>query len=170
MHLFKKKRMKREGVLYLLIGVVISSLILFQYFPLSKQRSRLVSEVRQVEQFNRIRLGVKCNIFFVEGDQQSIVYEGPSRLVKDIRVEVRNGTVEISKTGPGPLHMLADWLMPGGPQLLNIYVVVKDIRAVKIDSLLENAGSANLSSGRMNFLVDSDNAITIEFIKCYQKT
>ena len=162
--------MKREGVLYLLIGVVISSLILFQYFPLNKSRNRLVSEVTPVDQFSRILLGVKCNIFFVEGDQQSIVYEGPSALVKNIKVEVKNGTVEIRKTSAGPLSLIADWLIPGAPQLLNIYVVVKDIRAVKIDSLLENAGSANLSSGRMNFLVDSDNAITIEFIKCFQRT
>jgi len=133
--------MKREGHIYILVSLFVAVLLFSQYNPFRTSPEKIVSEVKQVSGFSRLILDVNCNIFFVEGENPGIVYEGPGKVIKNIRIDVKEGCVTIRNKNKNIANIFDGWLNPGKTELLNIYVVVKDISAIEIDDLLKNAGS-----------------------------
>ena len=67
--------MKREGLIYILVGMVVSALMFLQDNPFSAPDKNFVTEVKQFPGFNRIQLDIRCNIFLLEGEKHGIVYE-----------------------------------------------------------------------------------------------
>ncbi|HLF33546.1 MAG TPA: DUF2807 domain-containing protein [Cyclobacteriaceae bacterium] len=164
-----KKEMKREGHIYLLIGLMATALIFHQYNPFKYRREKLYTEVRQIEKFNKLFLDIQCNIFIVEGERPGIVYEGSKRLLRNIEIEVKEGCVFIRNNKEAVWNALSGIFTLGSPQLLNIYVVVRDIDSVDIEELLSLSGPADISPDRINVLVSNNTGVTIGIKKCFQK-
>jgi hypothetical protein len=130
--------MKREGQLYLLIGLIAAALVFFQFNPLVRRSEKFVTEVKKVGEFNHLSVNVKCNIFFVEGEEQGIVYEGPASMVKKIRIDIQKGCISINKTGFALNDFLFGWIHPERNDQLNVYVVIRDINSLDATELSEN--------------------------------
>lgn len=130
--------MKREGQLYLLIGLIVAALVFFQFNPLAKRSEKFVTEVKKVGEFNHLSVNVNCNIFFVEGEEQGIVYEGPASMVKKIRIDIQKGCISINQTGFALNDFLFGWIYPKAGEQLNVYVVIRDINSLETGDLSEN--------------------------------
>jgi hypothetical protein len=160
--------MKREGHLYLLIGLVVSALVFMQFNPFTRNRNKIISEVKEISGISRLLLDVQCNIFFVEGDHPGIIYEGPESLVRSIKMDVNKGIVTIKNSQGGLISILSNWINPQNSKLLNIYVVVKDISSIEIGDLLEKAGSSDISADRMNVYINKNEEVIVGFRTCNQ--
>jgi hypothetical protein len=160
---------KREGHIYLLIGLIIAGLLFFQYNPFNASAEKPVSEVRPLSGFSRMLLDVNCNIFFVEGDNPGIVYEGPEKLVRNLNIDVKEGCLIISNKHKNLSNIFKGWLYPGQTELLNIYVVVKDINTIDIRDLIKNAGSSEILDNRMKIIVNNNSKIIIGINTTNQK-
>jgi len=88
----------------------------------------VTTENRTVSTFNGISLECHANVYFTQGEEQSVKVEGEDNIISHITTEVKNMTLKIS-TDEKKLNM-------HGP--INVYVTVKDL------CLLEVAGSGNM--------------------------
>lgn len=131
--------MKREGHLYLLIGLIVTILVSFQFNPFKEGTGQPVSKVKKIDNFRQLMVNVKCNIYFIKGEEQGIVYEGPARLVNNINIDINKEVVTINKTNTNFRDFLFGWLYPSAGKRLNIYIVVHDLNA------LETGGKAKIS-------------------------
>ena len=148
--------MKREGHFYLLIGLVVAALVFFQFNPVMAPSGKLVSEVKKIDEFKQLLVNVKCNIYFVEGENQGIVYEGPQRLVKNIKINVDKECITISKAKSGLTGILIGWIDTSLSKPLNVYIVVRDIKSIEMADSPKMILSENLKNNRIIFPFNSD--------------
>lgn len=107
-----KITMKREGQYYLLIGLLVCALAFLQFNPFKKERLAVVSDVKKITEIDQLIIKMKCNVFFIEGDEQSIVYEAPARLIEKIRIDNNKGFVTIGMEKKGIVARLWEYFHP----------------------------------------------------------
>jgi hypothetical protein len=140
--------MKREGHIYLVIGLIVATLVFLQYNPFFKHSEKFVTEVKQVGEFKHLMVNVNCNIFFVEGEQQGIVYEGPANLVKNIQIDIQKDCISINRKGFTLNNLLFGWMHVKPGKQLNVYVVIRDMNSLEVDDLDGKVLSSNSTAGK----------------------
>lgn len=139
--------MKREGHIYLVLGMIVAALVFLQYNPFYKPGEKIVTEVKKIDEFNHLMVNVNCNIFFVEGEQQGIVYEGPASVVKNIRIDVQKDYISINKKDITLYNVLFGWIHARTGNRLNVYVVIRDMNSLEIGDISGKILSCTSGSG-----------------------
>lgn len=150
-----KITMKREGQYYLLIGLLVCALAFLQFNPFKKERLAVVSDVKKITEIDQLIIKMKCNVFFIEGDEQSIVYEAPARLIEKIRIDNNKGFVTIGMEKKGIVARLWEYFHPVSDNRINIYVIVRNIKAIQVGDLLKKASSCNTGQDFKNMLFNN---------------
>ncbi len=125
--------MKREGQLYIAIGLLAVALVFIQFNPFIQIKQPSLTQVKKIGEFRQLSVNLNCNVFLVQGDAQSIVYEGPSRIIKKIRIDIDHDRVTIHREKESWKGFLFGWLDKQQGKEVNIYVVVKDIHGIELD-------------------------------------
>lgn len=91
---------------------------------------RPVEDVRKLDAFSEIGIGVSADVFYTPGNTHEIRIEGESKDVEDLITEVKDGFLKVK---------YEDWRIRRSK--LTIYITSKELEAVKI------SGSAQFKSG-----------------------
>lgn len=91
---------------------------------------RPVEDVRKLDAFSGIGIGVSADVFYTPGNTHEIRIEGESRDVEELITEVKDGFLKVK---------YEDWRIRRSK--LTIYITSKELEAVKI------SGSAQFKSG-----------------------
>ncbi len=143
--------MKREGHLYLLIGLIAGVLVFFQFNPFITGNENLVSKVKKVDEFKQLLVNVKCNIYFIEGEDQGIVYEGPASMVKNIRITVDQGCITIDRASSNLKGLFFGWMNRKFVNPVNIYIVVHDIHSLETGNTTKMIVMDDLKNNKLIF-------------------
>lgn len=91
---------------------------------------RPIEDVRKLDAFSEIGIGVSADVFYTPGNTHEIRIEGESEDVEDLITEVKDGFLKVK---------YEDWRIRRSK--LTIYITSKELEAVKI------SGSAQFKSG-----------------------
>lgn len=112
--------MKKELIYYSILTLIIALLLVFET-NLFEDKTKLISRVIETEAFEKLDIDLDCNIYVSLGDEQKVVFEGPSAYLKRVDTTLKNGVLTISCKRPG---LIAEWFnsREEDPESVNVYV------------------------------------------------
>ncbi|MCC5930251.1 MAG: DUF2807 domain-containing protein [Cyclobacteriaceae bacterium] len=114
--------MRRELSLYFLLMLMITTLSYNQFVSRNQQTTQTLSINLQNNQL--LEIAISGKVFITEGDGQSVVLEGPEKLIKSIKVMKGKEKLSISYASINPLTGLR---LPGESDKLHIYINIQNL-------------------------------------------
>ncbi|MCG8310976.1 MAG: DUF2807 domain-containing protein [Cytophagales bacterium] len=113
--------MKKELIYYSILTLVIALLLAFETNPFD-DKVKLISKVIETEAFEKLDIDLDCNIYVSLGEEQKVVFEGPSKYLRRVEANLEDGVLSISCKKPG---VIAKWLNSSEAHAKSINVYVK---------------------------------------------
>jgi len=122
--------MKREASIFLIVILVVSGLLLFQFYPILK-KDPVQTRVLELPEFQQLEVDIPYNVFLVEGETNSLVVEGPEKAVSDIFYEFSDTILNINHKRN---KWIREWLVWLGmyEMEINVYITAKDISLINV--------------------------------------
>ena len=116
--------MKKELIYYSVLTIVIALLLAFET-NLFEDETGLVSKVIDIESFEKLDIDLDCDIYVSLGEEQKIVFEGPSKYASRVVTKLKDGVLTISCKKAG---LLSQWISPDEevPQSVSLYIKLTD--------------------------------------------
>jgi len=104
---------------------------------------KVTSEDRKVETFTGINLECHANVYFTQGDVQSVKVEAEDNIIAHITTEVKNMKLVIDTDGK-------DF---DSHQPINVYVTVKELCLLEVEGSGKMIGKSHINCDNMTFSV-----------------
>src|SRR6187200_1982961 len=104
---------------------------------------KTITENRTVETFNGISLECHANVYFTQGDEQSVKVEAEDNIMRHLTTEVKNMTLEIKMDDD-------DYK---SNQSINVYVTVKDLCLLELSGSGKMIGKSHINCDDMTFRI-----------------
>jgi len=116
---------------------------------------RAAEDVRQLDEFSGIGIGVSADVYYTQGSSYEIRIEGKDRDVEDLITKVKDGFLQIK---------YEDWRISRSK--LTIYVTSKELEAVKMSGSGHFMADKPLSSEEMDLAMSGSGGISFEKLEC----
>ena len=113
--------MKKEFNYYSVLTLVIALLLAFET-NLFDDRTKLVSRVIDIENFEKLDIDLDCDIFVSLGEEQKVVFEGPLNYLNRVQTKLENGVLTISCRKPG---VISQWFFPKEKDTESVSIYIK---------------------------------------------
>ena len=112
--------MKKELIYYSILTLIIALLLVFET-NLFDEKTKLVSKVIKTDAFEKLNIDLDCDIYVSLGDEQKVVFEGPSKYLDRVETNLEDGILTISCKKPG---MITKWFSSdaGDPEAVKVYI------------------------------------------------
>ncbi len=155
--------MKREIYIYSILGIITCFLIFYQFnFQIDEEES-IASNIKKIKGINQLSIDIKCNVFFVEGEGEHILVEGPARKLLRIETNTHDGSVNITEHKKTLLAGIFSFLNIEENDI-NIYVTIKDLDNFNFSFIDENKAIKYISGECIGLSLNKGQKIMIESI------
>ena len=90
--------MKKEARFYIALIALIAALLTFDR-PFTHNPDEPATRVLPVAQFDSLKIDWPCTIYITNGDQNSVILEGDSRVIERIEASLEDGVLRINRRG-----------------------------------------------------------------------
>ena len=118
--------MKREIYIYSILGIITCFLIFYQVNFQVDEAESIASNIKKIKGINQLSIDINCNVFFVEGDGDHILVEGPAKKLKKIQTLIHKESVIVTEHKKTFLAGIFSFLN-FEENNINIYITVKDL-------------------------------------------
>ena len=115
--------MKAELKLYCCLGFLILLILLFRINIPDGNSGSNTSLADEISTFDELLVEMNCEVFFVKGEKNRIVYEGPEKIIDNIETIHNEGSILIKKKSNKILSGMIDFLK-NRKNSLTIYISV----------------------------------------------
>lgn len=112
---------------------------------------RAAEDVRQLDEFYGIGIGISADVYYTQGSSYEIRIEGKDRDVEDLITEVKDGFLQLK---------YEDWRV--NRSKLTIYVTSKELEAVKMSGSGHFMADEALSSEEMELAMSGSGGISLK--------
>jgi hypothetical protein len=112
---------------------------------------KVISENRTVSTFNGISLECHANVYFTQGDEQSVRVEAEDNIMSHLKTEVKNKSLEIKMDKDFNNH-----------ETINVYVTVKELCMLDLAGSGKMIGKSHINCDDMSFGVAGSGSITAD--------
>jgi len=153
--------MKREIYIYSILGIITCFLIFYQFsFQIDEEES-IASSIKKISGINQLSIDIDCNIFFVEGEGEHILVEGPAKKLVRIETSIHDGSVNITEHKKTFLAGIFSFLNIEKNNI-NIYITVKDLDNFNLSFIDENKAIKYISGECIGLSLHKGQKIMIE--------
>lgn len=136
--------MKKPLVLLLCITIIsFASACNVDILKRVKGSGKVVSKLRNVPHFNKIKVSGTIDVFLSQGDKEEISIETDDNLHEYFETRVNNGTLEIK---------LSDNSNIGKVTKSNVYIKVKDLDEIKVSGACDIFGKEELKLSKLKIV------------------
>ena len=155
--------MKREIYIYSILGIITCFLIFYQFnFQLDEEES-IASSIKEIKGIKQLSIDINCNVFFVEGEGEHILMEGPAKKLLRIETSIHDGFVNITEHKRTFLAGIFSFLNIEENNI-NIYITVNDLDSFNF-SFIDESKSIKYTSGEcIGLILQKGQKILIESI------
>lgn len=122
--------MKKERIIY--FGLAVSILALFSFELVLERQDESIDmiSISPVE-IHSLSIDISANVYFTSGDENKVLLEGQSALLKFVRLNENNGHLSLKMSGKTNLYShLKSYLW--NDETLNLYIVSTNIEDIKV--------------------------------------
>lgn len=112
--------MKKELFYYSILVLVIAGLLLSETSILDA-KSEYSSKIIDITSFDKLDIDLACNFYVAIGEEQKVVFEGPSKYLDLLETRMENGILKITSKNAGAL---SDFFNTKGSieECVNVYI------------------------------------------------
>ena len=155
--------MKREIYIYSILGIITCFLIFYQFnFQLDEEES-IASNIKKIKGINQLSIDINCNVFFVEGEGDHILVEGPAKKLLRIETSIHDGSVNITEHKKTFLAGIFSFFNIEENNI-NIYITVKDLDNFNLSFIDENKALKYISGECIGLSLNKGQKIRIKSI------
>lgn len=114
----------------------------------------ILSETKQVENFNSITLRGQGDLFLTQADEFSVRIETDDNIAKQLEIEVKGNVLEIGPKSGVPC------LDP--TESINVWVTMKEVKAISINGSGSIIGSSKIASDSLSFNISGSGNVNAE--------
>ena len=112
----------------------------------------VISENRMVTTFNGISLECSANVYFTQGDEQSVKVDAEDNIMSHLITEVKDMTLEIKMDDK---HI-------NSHQAINVYITVKELCLLELAGSGKMIGKSHINCDNMTFKIAGSGSITAD--------
>ena len=155
--------MKREIYIYSILGIITCFLIFYQLNLQTDDGESIASNIKKIKGINQLSIDINCNVFFVEGEGEHILVEGPAKKIDRIETSIHDGYVYITEHKKTFLAGIFSFLN-FEENNINIYITVNDLDDFNF-SFIDESKSIKYTSGEcIGLILQKGQKILIESI------
>lgn len=142
----------------LLIGLLFAGLVLFAFFAFVRGPGEARGETREVSGFTAVNFANYGEMTLIQGDTEGLTIETESDLLRNIRTEVRNGTLTIDFDNR---FRIPFWFRMRSPESIRYTLYVKELDRLN----LSGAGTIyaqQVAADRLSLVESGAGTITID--------
>ena len=155
--------MKREIYIYSILGIITCFLIFYQFNFHVDEGETIASNIKKIKGINQLTIDINSNVFFVEGEGEHILVEGPAKKLERIETLIHNGSVIITEHKKTFLAGIFGFLSFEENDI-NIYITVKDLDSFNFSIIDERIPLKYTSSECIGLILKKGQKIMIESI------
>ncbi len=155
--------MKREIYIYSILGIITCFLIFYQFNLQIDEGESIASNIKKIQGINQLSIDINCNVFFVEGEGEYILVEGPAKKLGKIETLIQEGSVIVTEHKKTFLAGIFSFLN-FEENNINIYITVKDLDKFNFSFIDEIIALKYISGECIGLSLNKGQKIMIESI------